>query len=75
MHVMLQNVIYLNRAEGSKSYMQCNSGNIYAFFLDLLQQFRCKMQSRCRCSRRSGMLGIYSLVTVLILQLMRDVRW
>ena len=72
---MLQNVIYLNRAEGSKSYMQCNSGNIHAFFFNLLQQFRRKMQSRCRCSRRSGMLGIYGLVTILILQLMRDVRW
>ena len=74
MHMMFCDLIYLHRSESSKPDMQCHTCDIHAFLLNRFQKLRCKMQSCCRRCCRAVMLRINSLITVLILQLMCDVR-
>ena len=74
MHVMFQNIRFLYRTEGSKANMECYFCNLHSHISYLLQQLRCKMKTGCRCSCRTVIFCIYSLITVLILQLMRNIR-
>ena len=73
MHVMLQYILHLHRTEGSKSHMEGHSGNLHSLCLNLLQQFIGEMKTGRRCSRRTVMLCIDGLITVLILQHMGNV--
>ena len=71
---MFQYILHFHRTEGAQSYMKGHMGDIYPLVLDRLQKFRCKMKSCSRCSCGSFMLCIDRLITVLILQLMCDIR-
>ena len=66
MHVMLRDLIHLYRTERAKSYMQRNSCNVYAFSLNLFEQFRRKMQAGRRRGRGAGVGRIDRLIAVLI---------
>ena len=74
MHMVIQNVVCLYRTEGSKPDMKCYMCDLHSFCLDFFQKLRCKMKSCRRSSRRSGMFCIHGLVTVLVLQLMGNIR-
>lgn len=74
MHMVIQNIIRFYRTESSKSDMKRYMRNLHTFCFDFFQKLRCKMQSCRRSSRRSGMLCIHGLVTILVLQLVGDVR-
>ena len=43
MHMMIRDIFYLYRAEGSETYMQSYMCNIYTFGFDRFQKLRCKM--------------------------------
>ena len=72
---MIQDILLLYGAEGSKSHMKGNMGDLYALFLYLIKKLCCKMKSCCRCCGRTVVLSINSLVSVLVLKLVSDVRW
>ena len=71
--MMLQYVVFFDRPECSKSDMQCDISKLYTHFFDPGKQFFRKMQSCCRRSSTSLVLGIYGLISVFVLQLMCDV--
>ena len=50
-HMVVGNMLRLYRSEGSQSHMKGDKGCVYALLTHLLEQFFCKMQSRCgsRC--------------------------
>ena len=73
--MVLQNIFLLDRPEGSQSHMERHVGDIHAFLRNLLQQLRGEMQSGSRRRRRSLVLRIDRLITVLVLQFMCDIRW
>ena len=54
--------------------MQGNVSNVDALFFDLPQKLLRKMKSRRRSRRTALVLGIDSLVTVLVLQFVGNVR-
>ena len=74
MHMMVENIVFLDRSESPQSHMKRDIGNLYALFLDLFQKLLCKVESCCRRCRRTFILGIHSLITVLILQFMCNIR-
>ena len=74
MHMMIRNLVHFDRAEGSKPHMQRNPRDRHAFFFNLLQQLRRKVKPRRGSSRRSGIDCVDSLVSVFVLQLMRNIR-
>ena len=73
-HVMLRHIIHLDRAEGSKSYMKRDIGQIDSLVLNLFQKLLGKMKPCRRRCRASVKLRIHCLVHVRIFQLVCDVR-
>ena len=71
---MLLHIIYLNRTERAKAYVKRYMGNIYPLGFHLLQKLFGEMQSCCRGCCGTLVLCINGLVTVLVLQLVGDVR-
>ncbi len=53
-----------HRLKGSSAHMQRHPGKFNAFFLQLIHDFRRKMQTGCRRSDRPLMLGIDSLIAL-----------
>ena len=74
MHMMLQHIFFLHRAESPQSHMQGHISDLNALVRDLLQKFPGKMETRCRRCRRALIFCINGLITVLILQFMSDIR-
>ena len=72
---MIKYIVYLNRAECSKPDMKCYFRDLHAHLFYLFKQFLGKMQSCCRSCRRTIILCINGLVTILILQLMCNIWW
>ena len=67
MHVMLCDILYLDRSEGTETHMQGDMSKLYSLRPDLLQKLRCKMQAGCGCCSGAVMLCIDGLIAVLIL--------
>ena len=67
-------ILHLYRPEGAQSHMEGNVCHSHSLFLQFPEQLFGKMQSRRRRRRRAVISGIYGLVTVLILQLMGNIR-
>ena len=67
MHVVVFDLVHLDRAKCAESHMKRHMGDHNAHCLDLRQKLLCKVKSRRRGRSRSLMLRINSLVTGLIL--------
>ena len=65
--MMLQHILYLDRTERAKTYMQRYMRNLYPHLLDLRQKLFREMQSGSWCCRRAVVLCVYRLITVLVL--------
>ena len=72
-HVVLQDVLLLHRAESSETHVERDMNDVNAHFFDLLQEFLREMQARCRCRGASVVLSVDRLIAVPVLQLVGDV--
>ena len=66
-HLVLLNIILVDRAEGAKANVQGHFHNVDPLGTDGIQQFRGKMQPGCGGSRAAKFFGVYGLVLALIL--------
>ena len=74
MHLVVRNLLRLDRAEGAQPHMECNVANLYTHFPHLLQQLGGEMEPCGGCGGGAHHLGIYRLIPLLILELRLDVR-
>ena len=65
-HLMFTEILHFNRAESSQSGMQGEFRKTNSFNFQTFDQFLAEMQTGCRCSHGSLMLGINSLVSLFI---------
>ena len=72
--MVVLDILHLYRAECAESHMEGHVGNLYSHSLNLSQKLLGKMQARRRRRRRPFMPGIDGLVTVLVLQLVCNIR-
>ena len=73
MHLMVGDLLFLDRTEGPQSYVERYIGQIYAHGLYLLQQFPCKVKSCGRGCSRTHLFGIDSLIPLGITEFFLDI--
>ena len=71
---MLGNIFDLDRTEGSQTDMQCHIGDIHTHVFDLLEQFRCEVQTGSWCGGRTRRLAVDGLIAFWIFQLFLNIR-
>ena len=72
-HVMMLDVVHLDRPEGAEAHMKGHMGDINTFLLNLFKKLLRKMKPRRRRSRRSLVLRIYRVVARPVLKTMVDI--
>ena len=73
MHLMVADVLRFDRPKGTKADMERNVAYLHTHFLDIIQQFRSKMQSGGGRCGGSYDFRIDRLITLLVLQLGLDI--
>ena len=71
---MVGDFVLLDRTEGSQTDMEGHSGDVDPLGFDFFQQLVGKVQSCRRSCRRTQLMRIHRLITLVVLQLLGDVR-
>ena len=72
-HMMLQDILRLHRAEGTQAHVQRHKGGLNTLFPGLIQQLPGPVQTGCRGRGGADCPAVHGLVPFLILQLRLDV--
>ena len=73
MHFVVENVVFLDRAERSKSHMERHICRVNALVRKLSENIFGEVQSRSGSSSRAGFAAVYGVVTVLVLEFFSDI--
>lgn len=73
-HLVVGDFVLLDRTEGSQTDMEGHSGDVDPLGFDFFQQLVGKVQSCRRSCRRAQLVRIHRLITLVVLQLLGDVR-
>ena len=63
---MLRQIFHFNRAEGSKTGVQCCFRKFYTYYFQSFDQFAAEVHTGRRCGNGTFILGIYRLVALFI---------